>query len=108
MAKLAPSMCDFSAQCTNAITIGEVGNGRACAILLARQGAKVALVDFNEQWAQDTKDMISKEGGVSEVVQTDVTNEESVKRAVEKTVRLFGRVDVLINIGMSQRCYYRD
>jgi len=70
---------------------------------MARQGANVALVDFNEQWAQDTKDMIAEEGGVSEVVQTHVTDEESVKRAVETTVRVFGRVDILVNIGRSEQ-----
>ncbi|PSK43789.1 3-hydroxyacyl-CoA dehydrogenase type-2 [Elsinoe australis] len=67
----------------------EIGNGRACAILLARQGAKVALLDNNKEWAQDTKDMIDAEDGVSEVVQVDVTTKEGVKQAVEQTVWLF-------------------
>ncbi|KAJ5376363.1 hypothetical protein N7509_013249 [Penicillium cosmopolitanum] len=77
---------------------GEIGNGRATAILLARQGAKVALVDYNAEWAQETKRMIGIEGGVSEVVQTDVTDEKSCKNAVSKTVELFGTVNILINI----------
>ncbi|KAF2172041.1 hypothetical protein M409DRAFT_63540 [Zasmidium cellare ATCC 36951] len=77
---------------------GEKGNGRACAILLARQGAKVALFDPNDQWAQDIKEMIDAEGEVSEVFQVDVTDEASVKRAVEEVVEAFGRVDVLVNI----------
>lgn len=79
---------------------GEIGNGRACAILLARQGAKVALFDLNEEWARDTKDMIDAEGGVSEVVQVDVTDEASVHLAVGKVVDIFGRVDILVNIGL--------
>ncbi|KAI7577701.1 hypothetical protein KC316_g10186 [Hortaea werneckii] len=54
---------------------GEIGNGRATAILLARQGARVVLVDFNEQWALDTKEMIDAEGGESVNVQADVTDE---------------------------------
>ncbi|RMZ01942.1 hypothetical protein D0862_06187 [Hortaea werneckii] len=54
---------------------GEIGNGRATAILLARQGARVVLVDFNERWAMDTKEMIDVEGGESVVVQADVTDE---------------------------------
>jgi NAD(P)-dependent dehydrogenase (short-subunit alcohol dehydrogenase family) len=78
---------------------GEIGNGRAAAILLARHGAKVALVDFNVEWAQDTKRMIDEEGGISEVIQADVTVEESCKNAVEKTVELFGSVHILVNIG---------
>lgn len=84
--------------------VGEIGNGRACAILLARQGAKVALLDFNEQWAQDTKEMIDAEGGISEVVKVDVTNEDSVQKAMQKTVDLFGRLDILVNIGEWALC----
>ena len=78
---------------------GEIGNGRATAILLARQGAKVALVDYNTEWAEETKQMIESEGGTSEVVQADVTDEESCRKAVEKTVELFGTVHILVNIG---------
>lgn len=78
---------------------GEIGNGRAAAILLARQGAKVALVDFNVEWAQETKRMIDEDGGISEVIQADVTSEESCKNAVEKTVELYGAVHILVNIG---------
>lgn len=43
--------------------------------------------------------MIDLEGGVSEVVQADVTDEESCKNAVAKTVELFGTVNILVNIG---------
>lgn len=78
---------------------GEIGNGRAAAILLARQGAKVALVDNNEEWAQGTKDMIAADGGVSEVVQADVTDEESCRKAIARTVELFGSLSILVNIG---------
>ncbi|RMZ71808.1 short-chain dehydrogenase reductase sdr [Pyrenophora seminiperda CCB06] len=77
---------------------GEIGNGRATAILLARHGAKVALLDYNVDWAQETKRMIDDEGGVSEVIQTDVTNEESCTAAVNKTVELFGAVHILVNM----------
>ncbi|PMD49702.1 NAD(P)-binding protein [Hyaloscypha bicolor E] len=78
--------------------VGEIGNGRATAILLARQGAKVALVDFSAEWAAETKGMIDAEGGISEVIQTDVTDEESCKNAVAKTVEIFGAVHILVNI----------
>lgn len=77
---------------------GEVGNGRATAILLARQGAKVALLDHNEEWARDTKRMIDDEGGESEVIQTDVTDETSCRNAVAQAVKLFGRISILVNI----------
>ncbi|KAH8655402.1 hypothetical protein BX600DRAFT_385175 [Xylariales sp. PMI_506] len=77
---------------------GEIGNGRATAILLARQGAKVALVDFNVDWAKETKRMIDEEGGISEVIQADVTVEESCKNAVAQTVKLYGTVHILVNV----------
>ncbi|KAL2863971.1 uncharacterized protein BJX67DRAFT_390268 [Aspergillus lucknowensis] len=77
---------------------GEIGNGRATAIILARQGAKVVLVDYNAEWAQETKQMIDAEGGESIVVQADVTDEASCKRAVETAVEKFGGVNILVNI----------
>lgn len=43
--------------------------------------------------------MIDAEGGISEAIQTDVTDEESCKKAVARTVELFGAVHILVNIG---------
>ncbi|KYG13622.1 hypothetical protein FVEG_13894 [Fusarium verticillioides 7600] len=77
---------------------GEIGNGRAAAILLARHGAKVALVDFNVDWAKETKRMVDEEGGISEVIQADVTSEESCKNAIDKTIELWGALHILVNI----------
>ncbi|OAL23850.1 hypothetical protein AYO20_10870 [Fonsecaea nubica] len=77
---------------------GEIGNGRATAILLARQGAKVALLDINVSWAEETKRMIDAEGGISTVIRADVTDESSCKDAVAKTVELFGTVTILVNV----------
>ncbi|KAL6409156.1 hypothetical protein AUP68_05526 [Ilyonectria robusta] len=79
--------------------IGEFGNSRAAAVLLAHQGAKVALVDFNIDWTKDTKRMIDEEGGTSEVFQADVTDDESSKNAVAMMVELDGAVHILVNIG---------
>nr|RBQ91263.1 hypothetical protein FVER53263_13894 [Fusarium verticillioides] len=76
----------------------EIGNGRAAAILLARHGAKVALVDFNVDWAKETKRMVDEEGGISEVIQADVTSEESCKNAIDKTIELWGALHILVNI----------
>lgn len=44
--------------------------------------------------------MIDEEGGISEVIQADVTDEESCKNAIAKTVASFGSVNILVNIGM--------
>lgn len=83
---------------TDNVRLGEIGNGRATAILLARQGAKVALLDQNVEWGMETKRMIDKEGGTSEFIQVDVTDESSCKNAVLRTVELFGAVHILVNI----------
>ncbi|KAL2277583.1 hypothetical protein FJTKL_15333 [Diaporthe vaccinii] len=77
---------------------GEIGNGRAAAVLLARHGAKVVLLDNNLEWVQETKRMIDAEGGISEAIQTDVTDEESCRKAVARTVEQFGAVHILVNI----------
>ncbi|KAK9414525.1 hypothetical protein SUNI508_11098 [Seiridium unicorne] len=77
---------------------GEIGNGRSTAIVLARQGTCAALVDFNPDWAEETKRMIDEEGGICEVTQADVTAEESCITAVARTIELFGTVNILVNI----------
>jgi NAD(P)-dependent dehydrogenase (short-subunit alcohol dehydrogenase family) len=74
-----------------------IGNGRAAAILLAREGARVALLDARPEPAQATKDMIDKEGGTSMVVAADVTDPASCEAAVAACVSAWGRVDVLVN-----------
>ena len=83
---------------------GEVGNGRATAILLARQGAKVGLVDYNADWAEETRKTIDDEGGVGMVIQGDVSKEEDCKRVVTEVAGMWGRVDVLVNIGTELMC----
>ena len=81
-----------------------IGNGRAAAILLARNGAKVALLDFNEAAAAETAKMIAAEGGEETIViQADVTNVDACKAAVQQTVDRWGRLDILFNnVGTSK------
>ena len=74
-----------------------IGNGRAAAVLLAREGVKVALIDSTPAWAEATKAMIDKDGGTSMVVEADVTVAASCKAAVEKTVKAWVRLDILVN-----------
>jgi NAD(P)-dependent dehydrogenase (short-subunit alcohol dehydrogenase family) len=74
-----------------------IGNGRAAAILMAREGASVALLDAVAAWAERTQEMIAAEGGTSIVVQCDVTDEEQAAEAVARTVEEWGRLDVLVN-----------
>ena len=74
-----------------------IGNGRAAAILLAREGAKVALLDAMKEWAEATKAMIDAEGGTSMVVIADVADQVSSAASVKATVNAWGRLDILVN-----------
>lgn len=74
-----------------------IGNGRAAAILLAREGAKVLLIDSYPERAEDTKAMIEKEGNVSLVTAADITRSADCAAAVANAVEAWGRVDVLVN-----------
>lgn len=74
-----------------------IGNGRAAAILMARAGAKIGLLDENLAWVEKTKSMIDQEGGTSTVIQCNVTDTASAAAAVETVVRTYGRLDILLN-----------
>jgi NAD(P)-dependent dehydrogenase (short-subunit alcohol dehydrogenase family) len=79
-----------------------IGNGRATAVLLARHGAKVALLDTQMAWVERTREMIDAEGGESIVVSCDVSRPEQCEAAVETTVARWGRLDILVNnVGVS-------
>ena len=74
-----------------------IGNGSATAILMAREGAKVVLVNRTESRAQELQQTIAAEGGESIVVTGDVTNSDDVQRIVETTVATYGQLNVLVN-----------
>jgi NAD(P)-dependent dehydrogenase (short-subunit alcohol dehydrogenase family) len=73
------------------------GNGRAAAFALARQGAKVALLDVNLDSVQETAALIRADGGECIVVACDVTDEAACRAAVDQTLRQWGRLDILVN-----------
>ena len=74
-----------------------IGNGRATAILFAREGARVLLVDRDLASAEETRVMIEKEGGTATAFEADVTSEESCRGMATACVEQFGRIDVLHN-----------
>ncbi len=79
-----------------------IGNGRATSLTLARQGAKVTLVDQQRDWVERTREMIEAEGGTARVVMGDVTNAADCERIVAQTVQAWGRLDILVNnVGIS-------
>jgi NAD(P)-dependent dehydrogenase (short-subunit alcohol dehydrogenase family) len=81
-----------------------IGNGRAAAILFAREGARVLLVDQQREAAEATHAMIKTEGGEAAVFVADVTRNDDCQAMVEEAVRRWGRLDVLDNnVGIGSR-----
>jgi NAD(P)-dependent dehydrogenase (short-subunit alcohol dehydrogenase family) len=79
-------------------TRGEtIGNGRATAIVLAREGARVLVVDRRLDSAQETVDMIVAEGGEAWPLEADVTDEDAVRRLMAAALRRLGRLEILHN-----------
>ncbi len=83
---------------TGAGSIGEGwGNGKACSVLYAREGAKVVLVDRNIAAAEETKAIIESEGGSAVAVECDASTADGVDAFVGAAIEAFGGVDVLHN-----------
>ena len=73
------------------------GNGKATAVLLARQGAKIFGVDLRKEAADVTRAIIEGEGGTCLTRGVDMTKAREVEAAVAACVREFGRIDILVN-----------
>ena len=81
-----------------------IGNGRATAILFAREGADVLLVDRDEAAVQATLDMIRAEGNDAAIAVADVTATEDCARIVADAVSRYGKLDILHNnVGIGGR-----
>ncbi|MDE3095659.1 MAG: SDR family oxidoreductase [Chloroflexota bacterium] len=74
-----------------------IGNGRATAILFAREGAHVLVADRDLASAEQTRAMIAAEGGRSDTIEVDVTREADCVRLAETCVERHGRIDILHN-----------
>ena len=73
------------------------GNGKATAVLLARQGASVLAVDIVARAAEETRGIIAGEGGVCAVHDCDVTSAAAVEAMIRACLDGFGRLDILVN-----------
>ncbi len=83
---------------TGAGSIGPgIGNGKATAILFAREGARVMLVDYNLKAAEETKRLIDEEGGDCFPFQADVSKSSNCKDISEACIERYGRIDILHN-----------
>jgi NAD(P)-dependent dehydrogenase (short-subunit alcohol dehydrogenase family) len=78
------------------------GNGKATAVLFAREGAKLFLVDVNQDAVAETKAIIESEGGIARAWRADVSQADEVAALADSCVEIFGRIDVLHNnVGIS-------
>jgi NAD(P)-dependent dehydrogenase (short-subunit alcohol dehydrogenase family) len=88
------------------ITGGDSGIGRAVAIAFAREGADVVISYLSEdEDAEETAKWVREAGQRALLLPGDIKSEDHCKGLVEKTVREFGRLDVLVNNAAFQRTH---
>ncbi|GIK82112.1 MAG: glucose 1-dehydrogenase [Pseudorhodoplanes sp.] len=79
------------------------GNGKAAAVMFAREGASVACVDINRAAADETAGLIRAEGGKAVSLAADVTRSADIAAVVAGTRKEFGRIDILDNnVGIAE------
>ena len=79
-----------------------IGNGRAMAVLFAREGAQVACIDMNQEAANNTVAQITSEGGKAFADIVDVSDIAAIAPAVERCAKQLGGLDGLaLNVGIS-------
>lgn len=74
-----------------------MGNGRAAALLFAREGAKVLLANRSMGSLDETRAILRKEGFDAECLAADISNEEDCEALIQAAVSKFGRIDILHN-----------
>jgi len=84
------------------VTGAASGIGRASAILFAREGARVVIVDQNADGLAETAKLIAKDGGSTQAMTADTGREEDVKSFVKRALDSFGALDAIYaNAGVS-------
>ena len=79
------------------------GNGKAAAVLFAREGANVFCADLNPEAAAETVRIIREEGGAAEPFRTDVAKHDDIEAMVAACMNAFGRIDILDNnVGIAE------
>lgn len=79
------------------VTGGSRGIGRATCLLLAKEGAKVAITDMIDNEGKEVEAAIRAEGGVAQYWHLDVSKESEVAQVFAEVAKTFGRIDVLVN-----------
>ena len=91
------------------ITGASSGIGKACALVFAHRGARLMLAARNEEKLKELNDVINSSGGQSAYVVTDVSSESDCVNMVNKTIDIYGAIDVLVNnAGISMRALLID
>ncbi|MCH2203011.1 MAG: SDR family oxidoreductase [Fuerstiella sp.] len=73
------------------------GNGKATAVLFAREGASVFAIDINADAVAETEEIIRSEGGTCTARQVDVTKSDQVESMVNHCIETYGSIDILHN-----------
>lgn len=79
------------------ITGASVGIGRAVALQMAEKGAKLVLLDINDETLQNLKEELESIGGEALIYKCDVSDENAVNAVVKSATEKFGRIDILVN-----------
>jgi len=79
------------------VTGASRGIGRSIALLFSKEGAKISAIARTEQDLKNLKDEIESTGGKCLIFKGDVSDENDVKKSVEKTIQEFGKIDILVN-----------
>ena len=79
------------------VTGGALGIGRETCILLAKEGAKVAITDVLDKEGQKLAEEINRSGGVAKFWHLNVTNEKEVENVYAEVVREFGKINATVN-----------
>lgn len=74
-----------------------VGNGKATAILFAKEGARVACVDVRFEAALETANVINQQGGEAIAIAADATKDSDVQKMVQQVISKYGKIDILFN-----------
>lgn len=83
---------------TGAGSVGEgIGNGKAAAIVYAREGAKVLLVDNKLDAAMETQSLIKGKNGVCLAFEADVSRSSDCQAVVKECIQAYGKIDILHN-----------
>ena len=73
------------------------GIGRATCLRLAREGARVAIVDIDKNMGCETLELVEKAGGQAIFLQADVAQSSDVQGVINRTVEVWQRIDILVN-----------